>query len=122
MTDDVEDAQVVPTHDPSTEGKIKCPKCRDGYLTDVLDSRPTVYLDVSCIRRRRRCQLCRARSTTYEVAAATFEHIIRVEGAKHQFALRIVELIDSEVRAEIVRRLTNESSEVTITPSYRDIE
>ena len=58
------------------------------------------------IRRRRHCPACNERFSTYELGAEVLDRIMRVQNAKMQLALRIVEMIDSEVRGEIVKRIT----------------
>lgn len=43
-----------------------CPKCKGKF--GVTDSRETIFLDTPCIRRRRVCQSCPYRVTTYEIS------------------------------------------------------
>ena len=50
---------------------MNCPKCSsDG---SVIDSRPTDH--ATTIRRRRECNTCKHRYTTYEVDADTFQEL-----------------------------------------------
>lgn len=93
------------------EGHIPCPSC-GSTLTMVKDSRGSrMGSGIPAIRRRRMCPACSQRFTTFEVEQELLERTMRVHGAKAQWALRIVDMIEEEVRAEMVKRLTG--SDVT---------
>ena len=53
------------TSQPHEMNSFPCPHC-EGRL-DVKDSRPTTYRSMRSIRRRRRCNKCGFRVTTFEV-------------------------------------------------------
>ncbi len=58
---------------------MKCPKCAN-METKVIDSR--VIEDGKCIRRRRSCEYCEHRFTTYEKVAVTDLFVIKRNGIK----------------------------------------
>lgn len=61
---------------------MKCPYC-DSEDTKVIDSRPTE--DGHAIRRRRYCEVCENRFTTYEKVEATIKMIIKKDGRREVF-------------------------------------
>lgn len=62
---------------------MRCPSCA-GADTRVLDSR----LDDGgeCVRRRRACQTCGARFTTFERVALSLPRVIKASGAREKFS------------------------------------
>jgi transcriptional regulator NrdR family protein len=58
--------------------KLLCPHCGEPSNGEVKDSRVTEAGDA--IRRRRHCNLCRRRFTTYEFVADSVAEIQRVKG------------------------------------------
>ena len=61
---------------------MKCPYC--GYKeSKVIDSRPTV--DGESIRRRRICQQCGKRFTTYETIESRSLMVIKKDGSRQQY-------------------------------------
>ena len=59
-----------------------CPFCQ-AEATKVVDSR--VFADGSQIRRRRECEVCNARFTTFEVADLALPKIIKNDGKRQTF-------------------------------------
>lgn len=55
---------------------MNCPLCK--AESTVIDSRPTPEVDGS-IRRRRQCDSCKHRWTTYEISATSYKRVQRVE-------------------------------------------
>ena len=64
-------ARIKPVVDSA---RILCPACKQAGPSSVIDSRPTA--NAMSIRRRRACQSCRARWTTYELSAETYARIM----------------------------------------------
>ena len=63
--------------------KLKCPYC--GYLgTKVLDSRPAN--ESKSIRRRRECEQCARRFTTFEMIEETPLIVIKKDGSREEFS------------------------------------
>ena len=61
---------------------MKCPYCK--YTeSKVIDSRPTV--DGESIRRRRTCQKCGKRFTTYETIESRSLMVIKKDGSRQQY-------------------------------------
>lgn len=61
---------------------MKCPYCK--YIeSKVIDSRPTV--DGESIRRRRICQQCGKRFTTYETIESRSLMVIKKDGSRQQY-------------------------------------
>lgn len=61
---------------------MKCPYCK--YTeSKVIDSRPTV--DGESIRRRRICQQCGKRFTTYETIESRSLMVIKKDGSRQQY-------------------------------------
>jgi transcriptional repressor NrdR len=62
---------------------VKCPFCGEDD-TQVIDSR--VSEDGASIRRRRRCQVCSKRFTTYETAELRMPQIVKTNGQREDFS------------------------------------
>lgn len=62
---------------------MKCPYC-DHLGTKVLDSRPAN--DNKSIRRRRECELCSRRFTTFEMVEETPLIVIKKDGSREEFS------------------------------------
>ncbi|MCG7405917.1 transcriptional regulator NrdR [Paenibacillus sp. ACRRX] len=62
---------------------MKCPYC-DHFGTKVLDSRPAN--DNKSIRRRRECELCSRRFTTFEMVEETPLIVIKKDGSREEFS------------------------------------
>lgn len=121
MSDRPEDAVAVIELVEEREGYIKCPHCEDGMLKSVVDTRPTIVHHIESVRRRRVCPSCGGRATTYEIPAEVFDKLFKTQSGKHELAMRIVDIIDGEVRTELQRLLTGSPSGTTITPRPEDI-
>ena len=74
---------------------MRCPFCQESN-TRVIDSR--LLGDGEQIRRRRECQLCRARFTTYEKAELSFPRIVKNDGRREPFS-------EDKLRSGIVKAL-----------------
>ena len=61
---------------------MKCPYCKHTE-SKVIDSRPTV--DGESIRRRRTCQKCGKRFTTYETIETSSLMVIKKDGSRQQY-------------------------------------
>ena len=59
-----------------------CPFCQ-AEDTKVIDSR--IFADGSQIRRRRKCDVCNARFTTFEIADLALPKIIKNDGKRQEF-------------------------------------
>ena len=84
---------------------MKCPYCLN-TKTRVLDKRDIVELDV--IRRRRECQKCRKRFTTYERIELVGFSVVKKDGGRERFdrekrpiPRENVERIVNEIEAEL---------------------
>src|SRR5439155_21005069 len=64
-------------------GFVKCPFC-NADDTQVIDSR--VSEEGDSIRRRRRCQVCNKRFTTYETAELRMPQIVKTNGEREDFS------------------------------------
>jgi transcriptional repressor NrdR len=62
---------------------MKCPFC-SAEDTQVIDSR--VSEEGDSIRRRRRCQVCNKRFTTYETAELRMPQIVKADGVREDFS------------------------------------
>jgi transcriptional repressor NrdR len=62
---------------------VKCPFC-SAEDTQVIDSR--VSEEGDSIRRRRRCQVCNKRFTTYETAELRMPQIVKTAGVREDFS------------------------------------
>lgn len=63
---------------------MKCPFCQHGE-TRVVDSRPVE--EGAALRRRRNCEGCGARFTTYERALSSALVIVKKDGRREEFSL-----------------------------------
>lgn len=70
------------SNEPIQEAKMKCPFC-DNVDTRVIDSRPTE--EGHAIRRRRGCDKCGKRFTTYEKIEESIIRIIKRDGRGESF-------------------------------------
>ena len=61
---------------------MKCPYCGNTE-TKVIDSRPTD--DGNTIRRRRECEICSKRFTTYEKLEEVVIMVIKKDGSRERF-------------------------------------
>ena len=61
---------------------MKCPHCGNTE-TKVIDSRPTD--DGNTIRRRRECEICSKRFTTYEKLEEVVIMVIKKDGSRERF-------------------------------------
>ena len=68
--------------------QMKCPYCNNPD-TRVIDSRPAE--DGSCIRRRRSCDICGKRFTTYEKVETIPLTVIKKDNTREQYDRRKVE-------------------------------
>jgi C4-type Zn-finger protein len=57
----------IPSPQKKMARGIVCPEC-EAFTTTVRDSRPATFLGADAIRRRRQCDQCQFRWTTYEVS------------------------------------------------------
>lgn len=64
---------------------MQCPKCK-AEDTKVIDSRPTA--DGFGIRRRRKCELCEGRFTTYEQIEQSMPIIFKHDGRRETYDVR----------------------------------
>ena len=74
---------------------MHCPFCTNSD-TRVIDSR--LLGDGDQVRRRRECQSCKARFTTYETAELSLPRIIKSDGRRETF-------VDEKLRAGILKAL-----------------
>ena len=100
---------------------MHCPFCSSAG-TRVVDSR--LLGDGDQIRRRRECQSCRARFTTYETAELSLPRVVKSNGRRESFSdeklgagilkaleKRAVPLVEVENVVQKVKRLIRESGE-----------
>ena len=64
---------------------MRCPFC-DNQETKVIDSRPTV--DGHALRRRRECERCSRRFTTYEKVEEVILMVVKKDGSREAFDRR----------------------------------
>ena len=74
---------------------MHCPFCSD-HDTKVIDSRLVAEGDQ--VRRRRECQTCKERFTTFETAALVMPRVIKSDGAREPFD-------EAKLRAGLLRAL-----------------
>ena len=74
---------------------MKCPFC-GAVDTQVIDSR--VSEEGDSIRRRRRCQVCNKRFTTYETAELRMPQIVKTGGEREIDSRRLGEMVMEELR------------------------
>ncbi|MCD8356358.1 MAG: transcriptional regulator NrdR [Clostridia bacterium] len=108
---------------------MKCPYCKHTE-SKVIDSRPTV--DGESIRRRRTCQKCGKRFTTYETIETSSLMVIKKDGSRQQYdrdklmrgivkacqkrpvTKAQMDALLSDVEQKLYGRLENEVSSMTI--------
>ena len=73
---------------------MRCPFC-DNQETKVIDSRPTE--DGHAIRRRRECERCSRRFTTYEKVEEVILMVVKKDGSREAFDRRKIMKIDSKM-------------------------
>ena len=61
---------------------MRCPKC-NSVQTKVIDSR--TILDGRSIRRRRKCETCENRYTTYERLEMTMPSVVKIDGRREPY-------------------------------------
>ena len=90
---------------------MKCPYCNNPD-TRVIDSRPAE--DGSCIRRRRSCDICGKRFTTYEKVETIPLTVIKKDNTREQYDRRkvrtawFVPVINDLLQRQISRKLSTE--------------
>ncbi len=89
---------------------MKCPFC-SAEDTQVIDSR--VSEEGDSIRRRRRCQVCNKRFTTYETAELRMPQIVKTNGEREDFST--AKLRTGFQRALHKRPVTTELVDASIT-------
>ena len=89
---------------------MKCPFC-SAEDTQVIDSR--VSEEGDSIRRRRRCQVCNKRFTTYETAELRMPQIVKTNGEREDFSTQ--KLRTGFQRALHKRPVTTELVDAAIT-------
>jgi transcriptional repressor NrdR len=90
--------------------RVKCPFC-SAEDTQVIDSR--VSEEGDSIRRRRRCQVCNKRFTTYETAELRMPQIVKTGGEREDFST--AKLRTGFQRALHKRPVTTELVDAAIT-------
>lgn len=108
---------------------MKCPYCKHTE-SKVIDSRPTV--DGESIRRRRTCQKCGKRFTTYETIETNSLMVIKKDGSRQQYdreklmrgivkacqkrpvTKAQMDALLSDIEQRLYSRLENEVSSMTI--------
>jgi transcriptional repressor NrdR len=120
---------------------MKCPYC--GFLEDkVIDSRPTD--EGSAIRRRRECNNCGKRFTTYEKVESIPLMVVKKDGARESFdrekilngILRacekrpvsleqmesLVEEVESQIRNSLKREITTQEIGELVMSQLKDLD
>ena len=90
--------------------QMKCPYCNNPD-TRVIDSRPAE--DGSSIRRRRSCDVCGKRFTTYEKVETIPLTVIKKDNTREQYDRRkvengVVRAINDRLQQQIFRKLLTE--------------
>ena len=93
-----------------------CPFCQ-AEDTKVIDSR--IFADGSQIRRRRKCDVCNARFTTFEVADLALPKIIKNDGKRQEF--NGSKLKKGMLRALEKRPLSSEKTDALFSKILSDI-
>ena len=83
---------------------MKCPFC-GSEETKVVDSR--TYLDGNSIKRRRECEDCQKRFTTYEKIGDLALYVLKKDGVRQEFSREKV--YSSIIRALEKRKIDRES-------------
>ena len=107
---------------------MKCPFC-DNHDTKVIDSRPTE--EGHAIRRRRGCDRCNKRFTTYEKVEETILMVVKKDGKREAFdrnkllrgitracEKRPVALADMEFIVDEIERKLNNTMEKEVASEY----
>ena len=94
-----------------------CPFCQ-AEDTKVIDSR--IFADGSQIRRRRKCDVCNARFTTFEIADLALPKIIKSDGKRQEF--NGSKLKKGMLRALEKRPLSSEKTDALFSKILSDIE
>ncbi len=95
---------------------MKCPFC-GSEETKVVDSR--TYLDGNSIKRRRECEKCQKRFTTYEKIGDLALYVLKKDGTRQEFSREKV--YSSIIRALEKRKINREKIEESVDKLERDI-
>ena len=95
---------------------MKCPFC-EAPDTKVIDSRPTE--EGHAIRRRRECEKCGKRFTTYEKVEEVFFMVVKRDGSRESFDRNKV--LNGIVRACEKRPVTMEQMESVVSEVERGL-
>lgn len=95
---------------------MKCPFC-GSEETKVVDSR--TYLDGNSIKRRRECERCQKRFTTYEKIGDLALYVLKKDGTRQEFSREKV--YSSIIRALEKRKINREKIEESVDKLERDI-
>lgn len=95
---------------------MKCPFCGSEY-TKVVDSR--TYLDGNSIKRRRECEKCQKRFTTYEKIGDLALYVLKKDGTRQEFSREKV--YSSIIRALEKRKINREKIEESVDKLEREI-
>ncbi len=95
---------------------MKCPFC-GSEETKVVDSR--TYLGGNAIKRRRECEECKKRFSTYEKIGDLSLYVIKKDGTKQEFSRE--KIYRSIVRALEKRKIEHEKIEESIDNIEREI-
>ena len=95
---------------------MKCPLC-GSEETKVIDSR--TYLDGNSIKRRRECEKCQKRFTTYEKIGDLALYVLKKDGTRQEFSREKV--YSSIIRALEKRKINREKIEESVDKLERDI-
>ena len=95
---------------------MKCPFC-GSEETKVVDSR--TYLDGNSIKRRRECEDCQKRYTTYEKIGDLTLYVLKKDGVRQEFSREKV--YSSIIRALEKRKIDRERIEESVDKLEREI-
>lgn len=95
---------------------MKCPFC-GSEETKVIDSR--TYLDGNSIKRRRECERCQKRFTTYEKIGDLALYVLKKDGTRQEFSREKV--YSSIIRALEKRKINREKIEESVDKLEREI-
>jgi transcriptional repressor NrdR len=96
---------------------MKCPIC-DSENTRVVDSR--AYSDGYSIKRRRECNSCGRRFTTYEKVEETTFYVVKKDNSREKFDRE--KLMKGLVRATVKRNISLEELEVFLIDLEKSIQ
>lgn len=96
---------------------MKCPNC-DSENTRVVDSR--AYSDGYSIKRRRECNSCGKRFTTYEKVEETTFYVVKKDNSREKFDRE--KLMKGLVRATVKRNISLEELEVFLIDLEKNIQ